>query len=78
MDNNELLKVFAKSTELFEEGARTLVKEAKTNGYSMTLTGLTTFLDNCNLRTDILNFYTLCIPFAINSHNEVILGMLPE
>jgi len=57
----ELIKSFAKDTKPFKKGRETLCREAVANGYKTTHLGLETFLDNCELPTEIDSFYRLCI-----------------
>ncbi len=65
MKTKELIKVFSKDKTFFVKGAGVLKKEAKENGYKLTVTGLQTFLDNCDMEQDERQFYELCIPYAI-------------
>jgi hypothetical protein len=67
MTNKQIIEEFAKNQEPFKQGAITLAKEAKANGYKLTVEGLKTFLNNCEdgIGTEARNFYELCIPFAI-------------
>jgi len=65
MNNLTLVKHFAKNQEEFKKGAEVLKKEARENGFKLTLIGLETFLDNCEIDGQADSFYRLCIPFAI-------------
>lgn len=69
ISNKTLINAYSKDKKIFEEGAKILKKEAQNNGYKITISGLTVFLNNCagseTLDDDVYNFYQLCIPYAI-------------
>lgn len=63
----KLIEEFSKNPEPFKQGAVILAREAKENGYKLTVEGLQVFLDNCGngITKDCRNFYEMCIPFSI-------------
>ena len=67
MNYKKLIEHFSESQDIFRQGAETLKKEAIENGFKLTVVGLQTFLDNCEIEADVNNFYQLCIPFAVES-----------
>jgi len=72
MKNLELVNAFVDKKELFKQGGKTLRREAINNGFKTNPIGISTFLSNCELDTEVENFYQLCIPYAIDMSNQVL------
>jgi len=68
MTSKKFIEAFAdeKLRKNFEKGGKVLRQEAIENGFKTNLIGIQTFLANCEMSTQMEQYYQLCIPYAID------------